>query len=258
MVYFVLPFLKGSRKRVFTNLDIVFGNKKSKKEKKNILFSLFYNSCADLLNMVYFAYHPERLLKNTEICGQENLKKALNLGKGVICISGHFGNFPLMLSSLSLAGYPINTIIRQARNENLERFSQYLRKRLKIEWIYKNPTHQSVKESIIWLKKGGVLSVLMDQHIKTGLRINFFNQKVYVPAGPATLARRLGCPVLPIIILRKNRGQKIIIGKELELSSTENSKEDIYQNTVLFNKIIEDWVKKYPEDWFTWLHKRFR
>ena len=258
MVFFILPFLKGSRKKVLVNLEIVFGRRKSRKEKKSILFALFYNSCLDFLNTVYFAHRPQRLLKNVEIYGEENLKEALRMEKGVIGVCGHFANFPLMLASLSFSGYPVNTIIREARNRNLEKSYQDLRRRFKVRSISKNPTHQSVRESIIWLRKGGILCFLMDQHIKTGLRINFFNQKVYVPAGPATLARRLGCPVLPIIALRKGGIHKVIIGKRLELSFTGNSKEDIYRNTVLFSNIIEDWVRKYPEEWFTWLHKRFR
>ena len=43
----------------------------------------------------------------------------------------------------------------------------------------------------------------------------------------------------------------------LKLILTGNDEADIVANTALFTKIIEDYVRKYPEQWL-WVHRRWR
>ena len=51
---------------------------------------------------------------------------------------------------------------------------------------------------------------------------------------------------------------KIIIEGPYNLARTGNLKEDMTRNTQLFYNRIEEHVRKNPEQWFTWMHRRFR
>jgi KDO2-lipid IV(A) lauroyltransferase len=50
---------------------------------------------------------------------------------------------------------------------------------------------------------------------------------------------------------------RLIIGEEVAITRTGDRKEDIIVNTQKFTRIIEDMVRKYPDQWF-WAHQRWK
>ena len=78
------------------------------------------------------------------------------------------------------------------------------------------------------------------------------------PKAVATLALRTGLPVLPAYNFRRPDGRyQMVFEPEVQLIRTGNSVADIEENTALFNRIIERYVRSHPEQWF-WLHQRWK
>jgi len=253
-------FLARSRNRVLSNLRIALGKEKNRNELSSIakkqFTSIYLGFCETIKAM---KWSKEKFSKLVKIEGEEYLKEALAKGKGVVGVCAHFGNFPLMLAGLTSAGYPVNTMIRESDNQGLEKFFQEIRRKLKITWIPKYPLSDSLRESMKWLKKNGLLCVLMDQHSGKGVMVDFFGHRVQAAIGAATFARRMNSVALPIFSLRNPDGTHCIIIKEpLRLIKTEDVRKDIMENTACFMKITEFYIRKYPEQWFGWLHRRFR
>ncbi|HNS48700.1 MAG TPA: lysophospholipid acyltransferase family protein, partial [bacterium] len=183
---------------------------------------------------------------------------ALAEGKGVVGLSAHQGNFPLLLAYLSRQGFPVATISREVSNHRLENYIQASKRLSGIRWMPKDPKATAARQMIAWIKRNRVLVILADQHSGQGVRVPFFGLQVGTPSGPAVFARRLGCPILPMTVVRKEGHHLVRIFPPLELRKTDNPQADIEENTALCNRVIEAWVRENPGQWFTLLSRRFR
>jgi len=169
------------------------------------------------------------------------------------------GNFPRLQTILAKKGFPINVFIRPPSGEHLARFFKKIICSANVPFIYIMDMQDAIKESIRWLNRKGILSFYVDQHFGNGVEVEFFNKKVLSPVGAATLARKYRCPVVGLFTYRMPDGkQKIIIEGPYLMQRTDNFTEDIKANTSFFMARVEHYVREHPEQWFTWLHRRFR
>ena len=243
-------------RRVLNNISIVFpemdGTQKRillRRAIRKVVVGYYESSCIYRWNWVSRAVTAE---------GLNHLNEALSKGKGVVMFSAHLGTFPLILSYLKLRGYPIRNIGRDPENPSLARYFEKVRKKAGITHIPKNPVGVSIRESMRWLASGKILSLPSDQHTGQGIRVPFFGRSVRTATGPAVFARRLGCAVLPVSIVRRGKKHLIRIEPELKMNRSEDQKKDIRENTALCNRVIERWVREDPAEWFGWFTRRFR
>ena len=69
------------------------------------------------------------------VVGIEKLEKALEAGKGVLLVTGHFGNFERIPDWLSVNGYKISIVVRDANEEGVNHIVYGLRQGLGTELI---------------------------------------------------------------------------------------------------------------------------
>ena len=246
----------GLIQRTLKNISLVFPEK-STRGKKALLKRVIWNAGLSFYESSRL-YRWDWLNRKVAIEGISHLDEALAQGKGVVALSVHLGSFPLILSCLKQRGYPVRNIGRDPDNPFLAGYFEKVRKKAGVVHITKNPVSLSIKESLRWLAAGGILSLPSDQYTSQGIPVPFFGQKVLTPTGPAVFARRLGCTVLPVSIVRRHRSHLIRIEPPLLIARTENQEEDIKNNTVLFNRVIEKWVLADPDQWFGWFTRRFK
>jgi KDO2-lipid IV(A) lauroyltransferase len=109
------------------------------------------------------------------------------------------------------------------------------------------------------LKQGEVIVMLMDQNVDwyEGVFVDFFGRRACTNKGLALLARKTEAPVVPVFLIRKESGFIVEIGQEVPLIKTGDKTKDIEANTQQYNKIIEDIIRRYPDQWF-WVHQRWK
>ena len=90
--------MKDTRKLIERNLNIVGGGRYSNQETEQLIRSTFQNYGRYLLD--YMVMHrikddnKHKCMEEKEI-GEENFKRAMDMGRGVICITPHLGNWDL-------------------------------------------------------------------------------------------------------------------------------------------------------------------
>jgi len=240
-------------------LSIAFGSSKSKEEQERIMDICFRNSAQSMLELAYFGLHPSMVKEKVSIEGVENLQKAMQHQKGVIAVTAHFGNFPLMMLRFARE-YPTNAIIRPARDPIIEKDFNQFRTDAGLNTIYSLPRQECVNQSLKVLRNNELLFIPLDQNHSTkgGAFVEFFGQKAATPTGPVVFAIRTQAPLLPVFIMRdKEDTHKIVIEPYFFVEQ-----KDTYEVTVLFNvqkitTIIERYVREYPQEW-GWMHRRWK
>jgi len=256
---FVLYYLMPERRRVaMTNLDIAFGADMSASGKTRIARESLQNSMALLFDFLKVPQlSPQEREAIITIEGEERLKEALGMGRGVLAVSAHFGNFLLLLSVLGLKGYPLHVVTRHFRSERLEGVYTAILARFKVLTF---PHKHEAANILKTLKNGAIVGYVLDQNMRAenGIFVEFFGRQASTIKGLATLAGRYGSPILTAYIVSTPDGRhQIHIGQAMIPENTREMKEREHELTQRYTSVIEGWIRHHPEQWF-WVHRRFK
>jgi KDO2-lipid IV(A) lauroyltransferase len=248
------------RKVAKESLEIAFKGKKSKEETDAIMKQCFMNLGRGMIEMLYFVENYQEVFEKVHVEGIENLEAALEKGKGVVGVTAHFGNFPLMMMYFSLKNYLASVILRPTRDQKLEDVLHNRREKFKLRGIYATPRKQCVDKSLRALRNNEILFIPLDQNFgsQSGVFVDFFGQKAATATGPVVLAQRTGATILPFFTIRQDDNtHKVIIEKPIELTEEATSEEFLVNNTSKLTGIIESYIRKYPWEW-GWMHRRWK
>jgi KDO2-lipid IV(A) lauroyltransferase len=249
---------KSRREIAFNNLKTAFGDEKSITELRHIAKRSFQNLGLTLIEFFLLKKYGRRWFeKNIEFAGYEEAKREYDKGQGILVLTAHFGNWELMGAMTGLKGVPINVVARPLDNPLLDRMINDLREFFGNQVISKR---KAIKEVLKYLKKRQPVAILLDQNTSPleGIFVDFFGKPACTTPSLALLAMRTGFPVFPAFALRKAPGvHKIILGPPVELDITGDMKKDIEINTAKFTKVIESYVREYPDHWL-WIHRRWK
>jgi KDO2-lipid IV(A) lauroyltransferase len=255
LAYFIIA---DARKRTQNNLKIAFGEEKDERELKKLASLVFENvgkNMADAVRLKNMKW--EEIEKITKIEGLEYFDNAYKMGKGVIALTGHIGNFELLAAYLSLKGYKLSVIGRELYDRRLNALLVKSRESVGLENI---PSTASVKQVIKALRSGRVLGVLADQDSSRvrGVFVNFFERVARTPVGPALLAHKTQSPIVPMAVVREEDDKyKIIVKEPIELTFSEDKEKDIIQTTQKYTRVLESVIREYPSQWL-WMHDRWK
>lgn len=252
-------FAKKQRKIALDSLSIAFGKEKSAQEIENIAKDCFRYMAKSAAELMFFFDKPQALRKLVQIQGRENIDKALAVGRGVILVSAHFGNFPLLLGRLAMEGYKVGGIMKPMHDAGMEKIFLKKRKKFGVRTIYSQPRSECVSNSINALRNNELVFIPIDQNFGTGgVFVNFFGEKAATATGPVILAQRTKAALIPCFIIRQPDDQhKIIFEAELKLEEGEDAQSVILVNIQKLTGIIESYIRRYPAEW-GWIHRRWK
>lgn len=253
-------FIIKQRRIARESLHIAFGQEKNEKTMDEIARNCFENLGKGMIELIYFMAHPRMIKERVYFEGKEYLDAALKNGNGVVAISAHFGNFPLMLLRLAQEEYRTNAIIRPTRDRKIEEYFLAQRSKLGLNTVYSLPRKQCVDTSIKLLRNNEILFIPLDQNFGSdgGVFVDFFGQKAATATGPVVFAMRTKAPLLPMFVIRqKDDSHKIVIEPPLFLEEKGDDKETVFINTSRITQVIERYIRQYPQEW-GWMHRRWK
>lgn len=247
------------RRIALESLTIAFGKEKTQSEIRKIAKDCFSYIAKAAAEVIFIMDRPLFFKNKVQLKAKENLDNALAKGKGVILVSAHFGNFPLMLLKLNLEGYKTASLMRRMRDERMERVFAAIRDKMGIKAIYSQPRVTSVTESLRTLRNNELLFIPLDQNFGTGgVFVDFFGRKAATATGPVVLAQRTSAAIVPCFIVRqKDDTHTIIFEPELELKEGKSPQETLAINIQRLTVIIESYIRRYPAEW-GWIHRRWK
>lgn len=240
-------------------LSHAFNGKIDRGEIRTLAKKCFISMVKSGAEMVYCCGKPEYIRESFRIEGAENLREGLARGKGVVLVSAHFGNFPVMLGRLCLEGYKTSVIMRPLRDNRIEQMFIPEARRVGVTPIYSIPRAACVHQALRALRNNECLFIPIDQNFGTGgVYVDFFNRKAATATGPVVFAERTGAAIIPCFVIRHpDDTHTIKIEPILELEQLDDHDAYIHAALQKITGIIERYIRAYPEEW-SWIHRRWK
>ena len=198
-------------------------------------------------------FKNDKLSKYISIEGKEYLDQIKKNKKKVIFISGHFNNFELMAMQIEKEGINCAAIYRPLNNPYLNKVMEKIRKRdICKKQIKKGRT--GTRELVKLLKEGASIALMVDQRVREGEKVTFFNHLATSTTIPAQFIKKYECDLVPIYIERKNKFYfKMYVSKPIKISKNKSS----FEITKFINQILEKMILKNIDQWI-WTHDRWK
>ncbi len=208
----------------------------------------------ELFTFPYFTDDDFRYYVNYE--NIELIARAKSQGKGMIMLSGHFGNWEMLAYTAGLfTGESAQIIVRDQKNSVLDKLINIYRTQGNNTIVAMHRAALSVAKT---LKNGGTVAMLVDQSASSNdLFVEFFGRHAATYRTPAELALRFGSPIITGYAFRNEKGTYDVRLTEIDFSDLEFSKEGIEELTRRHVKQLENVIRQRPELW-SWQHKRWK
>ena len=198
-------------------------------------------------------FKDDQLSKYISIEGIEYLENIKKNKQRVVFISGHFNNFELMAMQIEKAQIDCAAIYRPLNNPYLNKIMEKIR----IRDICKKQIKKGrsgTRQILKLLKEGTSIALMIDQRVREGEKVTFFNHLATTTTIPAQLIKKYNCDLVPIYIERKNNiNFKMYVSKPIKISKNKSSSEI----TLFINKILEKMILKNVDQWI-WTHDRWK
>ena len=198
-------------------------------------------------------FRNDKLEKYISIEGLEHLNNLKKTKKRAVFISGHFNNFELMAMQIEKAGIELATIYRPLNNFLLNKTMEQIR----TENICKNQIKKGragSREIIKNLIKGKSIAIMIDQRVREGIKIDFFNNQATTTTIPAQLIKKYNCELVPVYIeRRKNNYFKMFVSKPIKIDKNKS----VLEITKYLNNLLERMILRNIDQWI-WTHNRWK
>ena len=252
--YWLAP---GQRKITMANLEIAFGPRKSRDEKKQIAVRAFQNMALVFLDFFWFARHTrERVAKYVRM---DPSIPAYFPPPPAIAVTAHFGNWELMSRAFTAHGYLHVAIAAPLANPAVDVMFNEFRAAGGAEIV---PINDAVRGSLRAIRRGLDLAILLDQNTKPaqgGIFVDFFGLPCPMSTIAALLVERKKVPILAVFCLAQRDGYYTFYGlPPFKIDFSSGTASDFREQfTQQIAATFQQEIEKYPEQWM-WMYKRWK
>ncbi len=257
-------FLPYRRHVIMSNINQVYKDALDQSHKEHLAKSYYSHLITSIKEAFSLRFISESTLKRkVEVRGHEKMLSVVNQQKGVLVVTGHFGNWEFapiggVLNFKEFQGQ-FHFIRRTIGLKSLERilFKRYYEAGLNVI-----PKKNSLERVCIALENNHAVIFVLDQHAslvnKDGIAVEFFGKKAGTYRSLATLSRHTGVPVVPAAGYRLPDGRHVLeFFDPIPWRDYQTTQESLYQNTLSYNQALERIILAHPEQW-NWIHNRWK
>ncbi len=251
----ILPKL---RKTAEFNLQLAFPEW-SEAQRKAVIHGMLRNlgwMAAEFARLP--RYRKENIEQLVVLDGHENFLAGHGRGKGVLYLTGHIGAWELSSYAHALYGFPLHYMARPLYNARVNTLVNEYRCLSGNRPIFKN---ESARVLLKILRESGTVGILADQNTmpEEGVFVDFFGETACTTTGIARVALHTGAAVVPGYAIwdESIRKYRLRFEPPVELIRTGDADKDVLENTQRFARVMEQIIRKYPEQW-VWVHARWK
>jgi len=182
------------------------------------------------------------------------LDQALLKGKGLVLLSAHLGNWELGGAVVGLLGYPIWAVALTHKDKKVNEIfnSQRQCKGVKVIALGK-----AARQCLEALNKNEIVALVGDRDFsERGPAVSFFGKPTLLPEGPAAFSLKTGASIVPVFMLKNHDGTFTLkVERPIEFKPSGDKNKDTLDLINCYKIVIEDYIRRYPEQWY--MFRRF-
>ena len=259
--FLAFAFMKLKKKRfhiVMTNLDLAFGETKTKEEKLEIAKKCYYNFAKYLgINFILNQNTTkQKILKQVVFKNEHFLLDAIKSGRPIIVTTAHFGQWEIFGLAVAARFGPSSVLGRKLDSSVMDKILRANRAQFDVELIDKDG---GAKDILKALKARRIVGILVDQNTapKDGIKVQFFGKDVLHTPAASVLAQKTNALIINAFIYQKGENLNEICFEEPIDISTFDKEDAMQKATQIQCSACEEMVRARPEEYF-WFHQRFK
>jgi len=259
--FLAFAFMKLKKKRfhvVMTNLNLAFGETKSKEEKLEIARKCYYNFAKYLgINFILNQNTTkQKILKQVVFKNEHFLLDAMKSGRPIIVTTAHFGQWEIFPLAVAAHFGPSSVLGRKLDSSVMDKILRANRAQFDVELIDKDG---GAKDILKALKARRIVGILVDQNTapKDGIKVQFFGKDVLHTPAASVLAQKTNALIINAFIYQKGENLNEICFEEPIDISTFDKEDAVQKATQMQCSACEEMVRARPEEYF-WFHQRFK
>ena len=259
--FLAFAFMKLKKKRfhvVMTNLDLAFGETKTKEEKLEIAKKCYYNFAKYLgINFILNQNTTkQKILEQVVFKNEHFLLDAIRSGRPIIVTTAHFGQWEIFGLAVAAHFGPSSVLGRKLDSSVMDKILRANRAQFDVELIDKDG---GAKDILKALKARRIVGILVDQNTapKDGIKVQFFGKDVLHTPAASVLAQKTNALIINAFIYQKGENLNEICFEEPIDISTFDKEDAVQKATQMQCSACEEMVRARPEEYF-WFHQRFK
>ena len=259
--FLAFAFMKLKKKRfhvVMTNLDLAFGETKTKEEKLEIAKKCYYNFAKYLgINFILNQNTTkQKILEQVVFKNEHFLLDAIRSGRPIIVTTAHFGQWEIFPLAVAAHFGPSSVLGRKLDSSVMDKILRANRAQFDVELIDKDG---GAKDILKALKARRIVGILVDQNTapKDGIKVKFFGKDVLHTPAASVLAQKTNALIINAFIYQKGENLNEICFEEPIDISTFDKEDAVQKVTQMQCSACEEMVRARPEEYF-WFHQRFK
>lgn len=259
---FIFRWLPYRRAVILENLNRVYGANVAPAQIA-LLAQAHYGHLLSLLKELFqFRFLSEAHKKSiVRVEGVDGMIHAFEAGKGILILTGHFGNFE------------VSTVAGIEHFPQVKGRIHFLRRPIKPKWLSDFLTRRfnqagfgvvgrrgSLEEIVSTIESGDAIVFPFDQYARRpeGIEVEFFGQAAGTYKSMAIIALATGAPVIPAASWREPDGTHVLkFFPALDPVLDDDVGQEIIKNTRVYNQALELSIIRHPEQWW-WVHRRWK
>lgn len=225
---------------------------------RKIALGSYRNLFTAYFEILYLDKLPEEYIRqHISFADSHTITDLLKKGKGLIILTGHFGNWELCALSVPVIVPERYTIVVQKqRNPYVNNFMSRMRSRFGSKLVV---MERALRESLRALSDNESVALIADQSgPESGIYADFFGRPASTHQGPAVFQIRSGAPMILVMLIREGLEQFRIELEEIDTQGlTGSNEEKIKEITRRHVSALERYIRRYPEQWL-WMHNRWK
>lgn len=199
----------------------------------------------------HYSPHPRPL--RLDLPERDLLAQALGEGRGVVLVTGHFGNWDIAAKTLCDYGRPIHIVTAHDVNVTTREDIRAARERAGVRMIYSDSSVFSSLNMIRALRQNEIVAIQLDRMLGAGgaRLVPFFGRPARFPSGPFVLARLAGAPIVPAFVPRLGRRHYAIrLGGTFRVPREARDPASLDRIMGEVVAVFEETIREFPTQWF--------
>ena len=177
---------------------------------------------------------------------------ALAGGKGVLLVTGHFGNWEIGGALMRALGLPMTVLAMREADDEIHRIRVEYRQRFGADTIEVRQSMDTALQIRRRLAENRIVAMLMDRHVdRDRVAVTFFGRRAWFLRTPPLLAYMTGAPLLPCSVVRMPSGRfRVRPGTAIHVSRELDRDVSVQQAAQAFATQLEACIRETPHAWY--------